>query len=297
MRTSPFLGAASLALFSAACSDSTGTGSSATVAFNVATRAAVEVPLAMSGVPDTLADGGNVLVIDTAQLVIRDIKLHLVEDDLRCSDDDDDDDDRNRGDDSTRSGDGIRVSHSSDDDDDGDDDDCDEIRVGPFLLDLPLGPGAARQFTVEVPAGSYREVDFKVHTPSDDSDAAFLAAHPEFRGRSVRVVGSWNGTPFTFTSDANASQESEFNPPLVAGEGTGTDLTLFVDLSTWFRVNGALVDPALANGDGPLADAVEDNIRASIRAFEDGDRDGCDDHDEDDRDDDGNNGPGGSSDD
>jgi hypothetical protein len=289
----PMLGVLSLASFASACSDSSGTGDNATIAFNVATQAAGGAPLAMSGAPDTLIDGSNVLVIDTAQLVIRDIKLHLVEDGL-CTDDDDDDlEDGNSGsdDDSSGSGDGLRAAHFSDDDDDGNDD-CDELRIGPYLLDLPLGAGAARQFTVDVPAGSYREVKFKVHKATRESDRSFIAAHPEFEQRSVRVVGTWNGVPYVFTSDVSASQETEFNPPLDVAEAAGTDLTLFIDIATWFRVNGVLVDPGLANEQQPLASQVKNNIKASIRTFCDDDRDG---HDDDDDDDDGgeNRGPGG----
>ena len=59
---------------------------------------------------------------------------------------------------------------------------------------------------------------------------------------------------------------------------TATDLTLFVDLSTWFLVDGVLVDPAQANDQQPLASQVKNNIKASVRAFEDDDRDGEDDH-------------------
>jgi hypothetical protein len=289
------LGVVSLALLASACSDSSGTGD-ATIVFNVATQAAGGAPLAMTGAPDTLLDGGNVLVIDTAQLVIRDIELHLVENDL-CTDDDDDRDDGNSGsdDDSSGSGDGLRVAHFSDDDDDGDDD-CDELRIGPYLLDLPLGPGAARQFTVDVPAGSYREVKFKVHKATRESDGTFIAAHPEFDQRSVRVVGTWNGVPYVFTSDVSASQETEFNPPLDVAEAAGTDLTLFIDIATWFRVNGVLVDPGLANGEQPLASRVKDNIKASIRTFCDDDRDGHSDDDDDDHDGE-SSGPGGGADD
>ena len=83
------------------------------------------------------------------------------------------------------------------------------------------------------------------------------------------------------TTDASINyilHETEFSPPLAVDGTTGTDLTLFVDLSTWFLVNGVLVDPAQANDQQPLASQVKDNIKASIRAFEDDDRDGEDDH-------------------
>jgi len=172
------------------------------------------------------------------------------------------------------SADDIRMLH----DDDGNDSDCDELRIGPYLLDLPLDNGPARSFTVDLPAGTYREVKFKVHKATRAEDASFITAHPEFDQRSVRVVGTWNGVPFVFTSDVSAEQETEFSPPLAVDGTTGTDLTLFVDLSTWFLVNGVLVDPAQANDQQPLASQVKDNIKASIRAFEDDDRDGEDDH-------------------
>ena len=238
------------ALAAAACSDS-GSGDDATVVFNIASRPAASVgaAMALSGTPDTLTDGINELVIDTAQLVIRDLKFHLVET-ATCNDDDDDIDQ---------------------------DDDCDELRIGPYLLDLPLGPGPERVFTVEIPAGSYRDVKFKIHKPNRSSDAAFVAANPEFDGKSVRVVGSYNGTPYTYSSDVEASQRSDFDPPLDVEAGAGTDLTLLVDISNWFRVNGSLVDPALAGDNQPLGNQVRDNIRSSIRAFRDDDHDGHDD--------------------
>lgn len=260
----------------ASCSDSgTGTRSDATVQFSVATRvsaAAVNVA-ALAGKPDTLVDGANTLVIDTAQMVLRDIKFHLTET-AGCSDDDSPDDDDHGGDrPDSSSDDNIRMSH----DDDGNDDDCDELRIGPYLLDLPLDAGPARSFTVDLPAGTYREVKFKVHKANRAEDAAFVAAHPEFDQRSVRVVGTWNGAPFVFTSDVSANQESEFDPPLAVDGSTATELTLFVDLSTWFRVDGVLVDPAQANDQQPLSSQVKNNIKASIRAFEDDDHDGEDD--------------------
>jgi hypothetical protein len=245
------------------------------VRFNVATvarpAAAAGSALFVAGKPDTLTDGTNTLVIDTAQMVLRDIKFHMVETAV-CSDSSETEDSTGHhgGDDN------IQMSH----DDDGNDSDCDELRIGPYLLDLPLDAGPARSFTIDLPAGTYREVKYKVHKANSMDDATFLAAHPEFDGRSVRVVGTYNGVPYVFTSDVNAEQETGFNPPLTVDGTTGTDLTFFVDLSSWFLVNGALVDPALASGQEPLASQVKDNIKASIRTFQDDDRDGEDDHNE-----------------
>lgn len=275
--TAPVLLIAGLSIL-AACSDSgTGTSADATVRFNVATASANAAPAAMalSGTPDTLTDGTNTLVIDTAQMVLRDIKFHMVQT-AACSDssshEEPNDDNGHHGD--SASSDNIKMLH----DDDGNDHDCDELRIGPYLLDLPLDNGPARSFTVDVPAGTYREVRFKVHKANRAEDASFVTAHPEFDQRSVRVVGTWNGTPFVFTSDVSAEQETEFDPPLAVDGTTGTDLTLFVDLGTWFVVDGVLVDPGQANDQQPLSSQVKNNIKASIRAFEDDDHDGEDDH-------------------
>lgn len=266
----------------AGCSDTgTGTSADATVRFNVATgtsAAAASVAMALTGTPDSLSDGTNTLVIDTAQMVLRDIKFHMSEtavcSDSSSTEDPNDDSGHHGGDDSVHHGNDVSMLH----DDDGNDDDCDELRIGPYLLDLPLDNGPARSFTVELPAGTYREVRFKVHKASRSEDASFVGSHPEFDQRSVRVVGTWNGVPFVFTSDVSAEQEATFSPPLTVDGTTGTDLTLFVDLSTWFLVDGALVDPAQANDQQPFASQVKNNIKASIRAFEDDDRDGEDDH-------------------
>jgi len=278
MRSSSAVILAASVLLLAGCSDAgTGTTADAIVRFNVATSASAAAAgaMALTGTPDTLTDGTNTLVIDTAQMVLRDIKFHMAETAV-CSDassNEDPNDDSGHQGDSSSTGD-INMLH----DDDGNDSDCDELRIGPYLLDLPLDNGPARSFTIDLPAGTYREVKFKVHKASRAEDASFVTAHPEFDQRSVRVVGTWNGVAFVFTSDVSAEQETEFSPPLAVDGTTGTDLTLFVDLSTWFLVDGALVDPAQANDEQPFASQVKDNIKSSIRAFEDDDRDGEDDH-------------------
>ena len=99
-------------------------------------------------------------------------------------------------------------------------DGCEKLELGPILLDLPLGGtgGAARSFSVAVAAGSYDEIEFEIHKPSDDdaSDAAFLQAHPDFAGVSVKVDRHLQRRSRSATSsDLNAEEEIELNPPLV----------------------------------------------------------------------------------
>lgn len=237
-----------------ACGSSSGPSSNAQVNFNVATRpatTAAAVSLATIGTPESFTDGTNTLVIDQVQLVLREIELKRVESTTSCSG--------------------------------SENDGCEKLELGPILLDLPLGGpgGAAHTFSVPVAAGSYDQIEFQVHKPSsdDNSDAAFVQAHPDFAGVSVKVDGTFNGQAFSYVSDLDAEEEIELSPPLVTTESAATDLTLLVDLDRWFRDGaGALVDPASANAGQANETLVEGNIRGTLHAFEDENHDGTDDH-------------------
>lgn len=240
----------------AACSDAGSPSSNAQVNFNLATKAATapaaarSMSLATVGTPETFTDGTNALVINQVQLVLREIELkHADSTAASCED----------------------SGH----------DGCERLELGPVLLDLPLGGagGAARTFSVEVPAGTYREIEFQIHKPSHDEDAAFVQANPAFDGVSVKVDGTYNGTTFSFTSDLDAKEEIELDPPLVTAESAATDLTLFVDLDRWFRDGtNNLVDPGSGNAGGANETLIENNIKSTLHAFEDENEDGHDDH-------------------
>jgi hypothetical protein len=246
----PSLAAAALgvALLSA-CSDSTGASGDSQVRFNLATSAAPAVTasasVALAVEPVTFTDGTNTLVVDQVQVVLREIELERTgEDDCALPDDDS----------------------------------CEKLELGPILLDLPLAPGAVGQFTVPVDTGHYDEVELEIHKASSSDDAAFVAAHPEFEDRSIRVSGSFNGAPFVFYSQLDLEQEIDLSPPLVVGESASAELTLFTDLDGWFRTGaGELIDPATANEGGENESEVEANIEGAFEAFEDSDRDGAED--------------------
>lgn len=153
---------------------------------------------------------------------------------------------------------------------------CEEFKAGPFRLELPLNALEA-VVTVDIPAGSYEEVKFQIHKVSPN-DADFATANPDFVGKSIRVEGTFNGQPFVFESDLTAEQEADLEPPLVVTGETATNLTIRVDLSTWFKTaGGLLVNPSTANAGGVNEQLVKQNIKLSFRAFEDRDRDGEDD--------------------
>jgi hypothetical protein len=276
--------AAGVLLTLAGCSSDTGgPRAAARVAFNVSTSPGAAAP-GFSFVSDTLVGAGpDTLVLDSVQLVLRDIRFKRVEDSA-CSDDDDD-----QGDDHSAS------IHDGDDDNGLDDDDaCESYNAGPYLLDLPLDPGVVKAFSVSVDTGTYDELRIKIHKPEDDGDprdANFLAQHPEFADVSIRAVGTYNGTPFAFTTNLSAEQRMNLVPPvLVTTSGTPVDVTIQVDVATWFANGiGGYVDPASATSGGSNEQLVEDNIRTSFHAFHDDDHDGHDDDGDDDNNDDGDN--------
>lgn len=253
-----FAGMAALAL--AACQQSTAPATSGQMKMAFTTRpapsaagtAGVTSFLVMGS--DTLVGASDTLVLDTVQVVLRKVELKRVE------------------------GSACDTLMS----DEGKDDGCEEVEAGPVLVNLPLGDTAAQTFSVAIPIGSYDKVEFQVHVPTSDvRDQAFLAAHPEFSGSSIRVVGSFNGQAFVFTTALTAEQELELSPPLTVSDTGATALTIRTDVSKWFLNGTTLVDPATALAGGANADLVQNNIRASFRSFHDQDEDGLDDNGED----------------
>lgn len=155
---------------------------------------------------------------------------------------------------------------------------CGEVQLGPVVYDLPLDPGADQVVTALVPVGTYDHLKFQIHKPSDaNGDAALVAQHPEMEGSSIRVVGTYNGTPFTFSTDLTEVEDITLAEPVEVAADAEVPLTLQVDASGWFVAAGGtgLVDPAQANDGMPFESLVEQNIRASFRAFPDADADGA----------------------
>jgi len=194
----------------------------------------------------TITDGANTLVLTRVEVVTREIELRRE---------------------------GVTSCDSS-----ATTDDCEEFSLAARLLTLPLAPGASQVLAIEVPAGTYSELEMKVHKVSDDpGDAAFRAANPTWPANtSIRVSGFYNGAAFTFVSDVNFKAEESLVPPLVVGADAATNVTVRIDLSVWFRngATGPLIDPATAGNGGPNKSLVANNIQNSVKAFEDRDRDG-----------------------
>lgn len=238
----------------AACSDATAPapGSPTQVSLSFASKAstgggASRMPFSGPAFDVTVVSGTNTLVIKRVQVVVRKIELKM-----------------------TTTGTCPDSSSGSDD--------CEELAFGPLLVDLPLTPGVATPIGVAIPAGTYRKLELEIHKPSDDPrDRAFQTANPTFADTSIRVQGTYNGQAFTFTSRLNEEVEMVFNPPITVGSA-GQNVTVQIDLTKWFRnSSGAVIDPTTANAGGPNEAIVKANIKASLGAVEDDNKDGKDD--------------------
>jgi hypothetical protein len=212
----------------------------AAVQVSFATQAAPAPAAAETGLAgDTLVTGSDTLVLTSVEVVLRQIELKT---------------------------------SATTDCENGTGGQCEEFEFGPVLVHLPLTPGAQQAFALDsVPGGTYDQLEFEVHKPDDGDpqDQAFLSANPDFANVSIRVRGTYNGQAFEFTTELDVEQELTLSPALTVAQGSSLNVTIFVDVSTWFLVNGVVVDPTTAN-----RSIIEQSIKNSFNAFEDNDHSG-----------------------
>jgi hypothetical protein len=145
------------------------------------------------------------------------------------------------------------------------------IKVGPFVIYLDLG-GITTDFAVgEIPPGTYNRIKFKVHTLEDSE----IPPDPEFKEDSLRysviVKGLFNSVPFIYKSKKPAHQDLKLDTPVTVEESGTANLTIMVDPSAWFVVNGNVVDP----NDPSYENDIDNNIKDSFkRCFKDNDHNG-----------------------
>lgn len=152
----------------------------------------------------------------------------------------------------------------------------------PFVQDLVVDSSLHEIGTVQVPFGIYEEMEIEIDE-LDEKDSTAFVQNPELQNLSIRVEGFLNDdvtNTFVFTSDLSVEQEKEFSPPLIIDETTpSTNVVLTVDMGMWFvDNNNNPVDPRLEDN----RSIIENNIKASLKVFEDEDDDGESDDDEDD---------------
>ena len=246
----PFLFVAAFVALAACSSDLTGTNTK-TVQLSFTTKGTSVAAAGIRLSPDiTVGDNGD-LVLSKVQVVIDKIELNENES-TSCVGEIED-----SGDDHGEAG-----------------EECEDVARDPVLIDIPVDDAAHTVLTVPLAQGTFSKLEAKLE-PS--SNSTFDAANPDLVGKSVRVEGTFKGTPFVFTSALRSSLEMEFDPPLVI-DATTTNATVSIDVRKWFLDrNGNVIDPTTGSSGDSLSQ-IEDNIRRSFHAFEDDDHSGEDDH-------------------
>jgi hypothetical protein len=154
---------------------------------------------------------------------------------------------------------------------------CEDVSRDPVLVDIPVDAAVHSVINVPLAQGTYTKLEAKLE-PAGDIATAFNTANPNLVGKSVRVEGTYKGTPFVFTSAVRTGLEMEFSPPLVI-DATTMNATVTLDVAKWFLDgSGAVIDPNTATAGSSTLQLIEDNIRRSFHAFQDNDASGVDDH-------------------
>jgi hypothetical protein len=179
---------------------------------------------------------------------------------------------------------------SSSDSDDADD--LEEIETGPYVIEVAVtdtGLQAAIPSSV-VPAGAYKGIEFEIHRvrSTDPLNIQTTKRGASLDGRSIVLEGTCTapatGTPATspdptpFALSSTMEVEVEYESPIVIPEGASYNVSLVFDASTWLTgPDGSTLDPCL--GDPDVNARIMANVKASLKAFGDDDRDGEDDED------------------
>lgn len=133
-----------------------------------------------------------------------------------------------------------------------------KFESGPVTVSIPVEGGTSREITAQIAAGTYDKFEMDV--------------------RTIRMQGTYDGSPFDVTVQVNSEMESRLVPALVVADGTtNTAVRVALDLQSWFRsAAGGLLDPRQASSDSTVAAAIRANIRGSLEAVEDHEREGDD---------------------
>lgn len=229
----------------AACSDSTGAkvNAASQLAFSAASPfTAATATAAATVVPVT--KNGHTLDLSTVSVTLTRAELKRVHTDV-CRDDEDDDD---QGDD--RHGDSSKKSGN---------DACQSVKVGPTTVELPLTGNVVTVPADTLPAGTFREIEVRI--------------------AQVHLTGTFDTKAFDVTIPVKVKTEIEFATPLVVTAGTPTSITVNLSVADWFvNADGSLVDPSAVSTSPTLLAQLQTRIARALRAFEDRDHDGHDDH-------------------
>ncbi|NIR52888.1 hypothetical protein GWO43_30170 [candidate division KSB1 bacterium] len=151
------------------------------------------------------------------------------------------------------------------------------------IIDLNLQQLAVAVDTIEVPPGTYKEVEISIDKlePGNPDEEPLIANRPEFSNASMIIQGlvfiNGSDETFTFKTDLDRDMEIELAPFLTILPTTGdtsppgTRVAIVVDIGQWFVSDvGIWLDPR----EDANKSVIESNIQSSLEAFEDSNENG-----------------------
>lgn len=155
---------------------------------------------------------------------------------------------------------------------------ADSIKVltGPMLVRLDVDGALHEVLGAGVPAGSYDRIRFEFYQPAADvyyvPDLDFYTGAADSQRFSIIANGWRDRDPFLFRLAGSVIVTAMIDPVLiVTGDGDKANVTLVVNAEAWFSDGlGGYVDPDIV----AFHDGIAANIRTSVRAFRDNDRNG-----------------------
>lgn len=152
--------------------------------------------------------------------------------------------------------------------------DMGDVKAGPIVVKLNTSGTVTVFGAGNIPAGQYDRIKFVIHKVEDNEtppDPEFKEGTSGNQRYSVIVKGSYNGNSFVYKSRKSVSHEIQFSSPVTFSADTRANLTMTVNIQSWFLSNGSILDP----GNSSNGDEIDDNIKASFRdIFLDNDKNG-----------------------
>lgn len=140
----------------------------------------------------------------------------------------------------------------------------------PQLISVPTDGTPVSIATEQVSAGVYSTAEIELRTP----DARVTAAAPGWPANAtIEIVGTFNGTAFTFPLTLLGEFREALNPPVQVAAGVApapASVTITLPVHDWFVANGVSLDP---NDPGQRAQ-IESNAKLSVHPSEGGETPG-----------------------
>lgn len=141
-----------------------------------------------------------------------------------------------------------------------------DFKIKDFILNIPLDGSPFEITHVDIPRGSYDELELEIRKPENKIDIDNSDFRDGSGSYSLVVKGTFNGVDFTYRSAEDFEIDVDFSPYIEIKSGQTTVIAITIDFADWFEEdNGGLLDP----NDSLNKKQINKNIEDSFSDFED----------------------------